>query len=191
MDVTFETDDGRRFQEEIWFFSPVREIKEKLHKSHGFPVSHQTLCFNGFIMEDEHDFEYYNVIQGSVIRLHLQPEPEPEPEPTPAPEPEPEPEPEPSYGGGRRVKVTVLMPRVAMGIKRLEVEVNLDDKVGELRKELLRMEERYYSLYLPPEGFFFIHNGNVMEEDNPFWWHDVKAGDVIEIFSGFVTPEYH
>ncbi|PKU65500.1 hypothetical protein MA16_Dca012222 [Dendrobium catenatum] len=188
MDVTFETDDGRRFQEEIWFFSPVREIKEKLHKSHGIPVSRQTLCFNGIIMEDEHDFEYYNVIQGSVIRLHLQPEPEPEPEPVPAPVPEPE----PSYGRGRGyVKVTVLMPRVAMGIKRLEFVVNLDDKVGELRKELLRMEEMYYSINFPPEGFFFIHKGNVMEEDNPYWWHDVKAGDVIEIFSGIVTPEYH
>ncbi|KAH0468902.1 hypothetical protein IEQ34_002134 [Dendrobium chrysotoxum] len=174
MDVTFETDDGRRFEEEIWFFSPVREIKEKLHKSHGFPVSHQTLFFNGMIMEDERDFEYYNVIQGSLILLRLQRELEPKPEP------------ESTNGGGRRMKVTVMVPRVAMGLKRLEVEVNLADNVGELRKELLKMKERSYSFYLPVEGFFFIYKCNVMEEDKPFWWHDVQAGDIIEIFNGSV-----
>ncbi|XP_020599447.1 uncharacterized protein LOC110038868 [Phalaenopsis equestris] len=179
MDLFFEAGDGRCFKEEIWFFSTVLEIKQKLHKRYGFPISHQTLLFNGKIMEDKRDIEYYNIIQGSRILLRLPPEPKPAAK---ADQPETS-----TSGGGRRTTVTVLVPTETFGTMRVAMEVNLADNVSELKKELWRMRHQIYGFCLPVEGFFFIFKQNVMEEDRSFRWHGVKTDDVIEIFNGSVA----
>ncbi|MQM13252.1 hypothetical protein Taro_046177 [Colocasia esculenta] len=71
MDVIFETLEGSAFSIEVWFFSTVLEMKEKIQKYHGFPVTRQRLVFDGRVMEDERDTEYYGVLHGSRIRLFL------------------------------------------------------------------------------------------------------------------------
>ncbi|KAK8918339.1 hypothetical protein KSP39_PZI021433 [Platanthera zijinensis] len=93
MDVEIETEEGLRFKQEIWFFATVLEIKEVIQKYHGFPISRQILVFNGNVLEDEHDTEHYEILEGSRILLQLKKEPVPaqqqEQEPVTEASPEP------------------------------------------------------------------------------------------------------
>ncbi|KAG7557805.1 Ubiquitin-like domain superfamily [Arabidopsis suecica] len=66
------------------------------------------------------------------------------------------------------------------------VEVNADDNVEELRKQLVKMKERG-EFRLPQERFYFIHNQAVLHEDKSFLTNGVSHGDTIEIFLGYVT----
>ncbi|KAK8524354.1 hypothetical protein V6N13_015382 [Hibiscus sabdariffa] len=91
--------------------------------------------------------------------------------------------PAPKTTSSEKLKVLVL-PR--HGTKKIPVEMNATDNVGELRKELEKLQKRIL-LPLPPEGYFFIHKQSVMEDDRSFKWHHVRQGDTIEIFNGFVT----
>ncbi|XP_021887354.1 uncharacterized protein LOC110806737 [Carica papaya] len=85
--------------------------------------------------------------------------------------------------GGKRLKVMVL-PKC--GTKKIPVEVNASDNVGDLRKELAKLHQRLH-FNLPQEGYFFIYKQNVMDDDRSFRWHHVSQGDTIEIFNGSVT----
>ncbi|GMI93331.1 hypothetical protein HRI_003002400 [Hibiscus trionum] len=82
-----------------------------------------------------------------------------------------------------KLKLLVL-PR--HGTKKVEVEVNATDNVGDLRKELQKLQKKVL-LPLPEEGYFFIHKQSVMDDDQSFKWHHVAQGDTIEIFNGYVT----
>lgn len=82
-----------------------------------------------------------------------------------------------------KLKVMVL-PKG--GSKKIAVEVNASDNVGELRKELQKLQ-RSVLLPLPPDGYFFIYKQIVMDDDKSFRWHHVGNGDTIEIFNGSVT----
>lgn len=73
------------------------------------------------------------------------------------------------------------------GTKKIPVEVNAGENVGELRKELQRLHQRLQSFHLPQDGYFFIYKQNVMDDDKSFRWHHVAHGDTIEIFNGSVT----
>ncbi|KAK8664852.1 hypothetical protein V6N13_084625 [Hibiscus sabdariffa] len=310
MDVIFETQSGKAFCIEVGFFDTVLEIKEKVQKYQGIPVTKQTLLFNGQVLQDERDVEYCQLLQNSHVHLLVasdsdhnyvrkpqvngQPQqqaPLPSKETllnvvnapsstTPVPhandpvlllkdkvqdqtEPVdpgnwlvvhsderrlteddvvevlniitpptssgkgvarattgtgskskkvteknavdvnimPPPPPRttssdmlkltwkdsaaaaPKSRSSEKLKVLVL-PRHAT--KKIAVEMNATDNVGELRKELERLQKRIL-LPLPPEGYFFIHKQSVMEDDRSFRWHNVRQGDTIEIFNGFVT----
>uniref|UniRef100_A0A7N0UCG6 Ubiquitin-like domain-containing protein n=1 Tax=Kalanchoe fedtschenkoi TaxID=63787 RepID=A0A7N0UCG6_KALFE len=90
-----------------------------------------------------------------------------------------------SHGASSRNKLR-LMVLPKNGTQRIPVEVNAGDCVGELRRELGRLQERM-GFSLPAEGYFFIYKQNVMDDDQSFRWHDVGQGDTIEIFNGSVT----
>ncbi|CAM8964897.1 unnamed protein product [Rhodiola kirilowii] len=91
---------------------------------------------------------------------------------------------EASQGSWRRMKIVVALATNMS--KRIQVEVNVGDKVGELRKELTRLQERL-GFNLPADGYFFICKQNVMDDNKSFRWHGVGQGDTIEIFHGTVT----
>ncbi|KAJ0974732.1 hypothetical protein J5N97_016714 [Dioscorea zingiberensis] len=74
MDVTIQTNKGKSFKMEIGFFDTVREIKEKVEKYHGVPVAKQSLYIHGAAMADERDTEYYEVLEGSKIKLFVEPD---------------------------------------------------------------------------------------------------------------------
>ncbi|EOY28608.1 hypothetical protein QUC31_013115 [Theobroma cacao] len=74
MDVTFECQRGRSFSIEVGFFDTVLEIKEKVQKYQGIPISRQTLVFNGQVLQDERDVEYCEILQNSSIQLLVAPE---------------------------------------------------------------------------------------------------------------------
>ncbi|XP_042501007.1 ubiquitin-NEDD8-like protein RUB2 [Macadamia integrifolia] len=75
MDVFFEIPKGKRFTIEVGYFDTVLEMKEKIQKYEGFPISRQILVFNGQVMADELDTEFYEVLNRSRIQLILEPEP--------------------------------------------------------------------------------------------------------------------
>ncbi|KAE8728670.1 cysteine-rich PDZ-binding protein-like [Hibiscus syriacus] len=85
--------------------------------------------------------------------------------------------------GSKKLKLLVL-PK--MGTKKIPVEMNATDTVGELRKELQKLHQRLH-FHLPQDGYFFIYKQNVMDDDRSFRWHQVAQGDTIEIFNGSVT----
>ncbi|CAA7046979.1 unnamed protein product [Microthlaspi erraticum] len=70
---------------------------------------------------------------------------------------------------------------------KIPVDVNPNDSVEALRKELVKIQQKGGQLNLPQEGFFFIHRERKMFEDQKFWWNGVKPGDTIEICPGHVT----
>lgn len=90
--------------------------------------------------------------------------------------------PSPTALGMKKLKLMVL-PKSGT---KVPVEVNVMDNVGELRKELQRMQQ-HHQFNLPQDGYFFIYKQNVMEDDMSFRWHHVVQGDTIEIFNGSVT----
>ncbi|CAK8572810.1 unnamed protein product [Lathyrus sativus] len=69
MDVTFEVQGGRPFSIEVGFFDTILEIKEKIQKYQGIPISKQTLIFNGEILQDDGDIWKCAIFQNS--RIHL------------------------------------------------------------------------------------------------------------------------
>jgi ubiquitin C len=87
-------------------------------------------------------------------------------------------------GGGGASKKLKLM--VKSGTKKIPVEMNASDNVGELRKELQKLNQML-QFHLPQDGYFFIYKQNVMDDDKSFRWHHVSQGDTIEIFNGSVT----
>ncbi|KAF1890108.1 hypothetical protein Lal_00025441 [Lupinus albus] len=91
-----------------------------------------------------------------------------------------------SSGGGGGSKKLKLMVLPKSGTKKIPIEVNASDNVGELRKELQKLHQRS-QFHLPQEGYFFIYKQNVMDDDRSFRWHHVGQGDTIEIFNGNVT----
>ncbi|XP_028070454.1 ubiquitin domain-containing protein 7SL RNA1-like [Camellia sinensis] len=187
MDVFFEPTKGRPFSIEVGYFDTVLEIKEKIQKDQGIPISKQTLIFNGQVLDEEINVHFSQILDRSRIQLVITPESEklvtkreesPQPSPTTSS----------STGSGntsnsKKLRVMVL---TKCGTRKIPVEVNAGDNVGELRKELQKLHQRLH-IHLPSEGYFFIYRQNVMDEDRSFRWHHVGQGDTIEIFSGSVT----
>lgn len=277
MDVIFEPQRGRSFSIEVGFFDTILEIKEKVKKYQGIPVSKQTLIFNGNVLKDDLNIEHTEILQNSHIQLMIaasESDKSPENSSSPSkkiqlnvkiptykmhvplemevtdtvgklkekiqemeavpvnrlmihssgaelqdhrslceceisensdidvsfrPSPttaspaamaalSPSPSPGPGLGpttllGSKKLKLLVL-PKC--GTKKIPVEMNASDNVGELRKELQKLQEKL-QFSLPQEGYFFIYKQNVMDDDRSFRWHHVVQGDTIEIFNGSVT----
>lgn len=260
MDVIFEPQRGTPFSIEVGFFDTVKEIKEKIQKYRGIPISRQTLVFKSQVLQDEHDVENCEILQNSHIQLFINPE-------TNIKESPPSPKKKihlnikfPSskshialevdmndaisqvkekiheidqslpmnnvvlHSDGNdlqdhlsvgeselqdncEIEVVVrnssqtatgatvttnskklrVMVQTKCGTKKIPVEMNAGDSVGELRRELQRLQHVMNNFTLPPEGYFFIYRQNVMDEDRSFRWHHVGQGDTIEIFNGSVT----
>lgn len=277
MDVIFEPQRGRSFSIEVGFFDTILEIKEKVKKYQGIPVSKQTLIFNGNVLKDDLNIEHTEILQNSHIQLMIaatESDKSPENSSSPSkkiqlnvkiptykmhvplemevtdtvgklkekiqemeavpvnrlmihssgaelqdhrslceceisensdidvsfrPSPttaspaamaalSPSPSPGPGLGpttllGSKKLKLLVL-PKC--GTKKIPVEMNASDNVGELRKELQKLQEKL-QFSLPQEGYFFIYKQNVMDDDRSFRWHHVGQGDTIEVFNGSVT----
>ncbi|CAK8566608.1 unnamed protein product [Lathyrus sativus] len=264
MDVTFELQRGRPFSIEVGFFDTILEIKEKVQKYQGIPISKQTLVFNGQILQDDGDIWKCEIFQNSRIHLmvaaadsdhsklpidqdtkfqlnvktstsisHIPIEIDKKDtklkekihdsdqnnvplsnamlhatgtelhdnhflrdfDVSEKSEIEASLKPQGSEapavvsgggGGGGTSKKLKLMVLPKSGTKKVAVEMNASDNVGELKKELHKLNQRL-QFHLPSEGYFFIYKQNVMDDDKSFRWHHVCQGDTIEIFNGSVT----
>ncbi|KAL0542897.1 hypothetical protein IC582_017978 [Cucumis melo] len=195
MDVILVPEQGDTFGIEVGYFDTVLEIKEKIEKYHGIPIPKQTLIFNGRILQDDRDVEFCEILQHSRIQLvvanselsaqsqigrlimkqhNMIPDPSSHHHP---------PSGTTSTKNSNKLKVMV---KPKCGSSKIPMEVNPTDNVGELKKELEKLQQRM-QFHLPPEGFFFIYDRDVMDEDRSFRWHGVAHGDTIEIFNGTIT----
>ncbi|KAG2330715.1 hypothetical protein Bca52824_001895 [Brassica carinata] len=202
MDVFFEIQRGPTFCIELGYWDTVLEIKQKIEKYQRIPVSKQTLFFQGKVLQDDLDIEQCAILNNSHLQIissspvteqHrnnqvIKTEQSPPSNST-----------EPILNGQdlpvmmarannnnnnpKKLRVMVL-PK--SGTTKIPVEVNASDNVGELRKELTKVQQRF-QISLPQEGYFFIYKQNVMEDDRSFRWHRVDQGDTIEIFNGSVS----
>ncbi|XP_034698247.1 ubiquitin-NEDD8-like protein RUB2 [Vitis riparia] len=142
----------------------VGRLKEKIHEMEGIPVNRMVLYWRGRELQDSRSLRDCELSDRSEIDVGIKPLPA-------------------SGSGSKRLKLMVMSK---CGTKKVPVEVNPLDNVGELRKELEKLDQRF-QFHLPPEGYFFIYKQNVMDDDRSFRWHHVGQGDTVEIFNGCVT----
>lgn len=124
MDVIFETAKGRQFTIEIGFFDTVLEIKEKIEKYEGYPVSTQTLVFKGQVLTDTGDTEAYDILEGSRIQLMAESEIERQ---------------SPKTEEILPAKLLLLI-NVAALKKQFSVECEVADNVGRLKERIQESE---------------------------------------------------
>ena len=117
---------------EVWFFDKVLDMKNKIQKYHSFPAGRQTLIFNGAVMDNDKDTVYYYLLQGSRVRLVIEPERPVAPKATTPRRSSGTPVASPptltvaAAAGSRRMKVVVVHMG---GDKKVQVEVILMDNV--------------------------------------------------------------
>ncbi|KAI3986618.1 hypothetical protein MKX01_014156 [Papaver californicum] len=288
MDVIFAST-GKVFAIGVGYFDTVLEMKEKIHKYEGIPISRQTLILNGHIMSDKHDTEFYQVLHGSCLHLQIDASPhqhyqqpmllvtspkikiEESSSSTSSstsriqllikilvsnkqfslcfdvndtvgklrdkiyeiqkgipcrlalflsnneliddkrtlddygivdlseitvtlksvpPTSMPMISSNPTLSGGRGGECSMSSGLSPASNKRLKLMVLPKcgtQKVRELKKELQKLNQRGVQFNLPSDGYFFIYNQNVMDEDRSFKSHELRQGDTIEIFNGSVT----
>ncbi|KAL2521922.1 Ubiquitin-like superfamily protein [Forsythia ovata] len=256
MDINFQPSRGNTFQIEIGYFDTVLDIKEKIHKVKGIPISKQTLVFNGNVLQDELNVHYSDILDQSQIQVlvagelsrtkiqllvkmpasklgvavemdvnetvRILKEKIHEMEGIPITrlvihangielkdskslqdcELLDNSEIDVSFksssttttttssgssgnmgSGSRKLRIFV---KTKSGTKRIPIEVNSWDNVGDMKKKLHKLNEQL-QLELPQEGYFFIYKQNVMDDDRSFRWHHVGQGDTIEIFNGSIS----
>ncbi|XP_073309475.1 ubiquitin domain-containing protein 7SL RNA1-like [Primulina huaijiensis] len=151
----------------------IRGLKEKIKEIEGIPVSRLVIYANGFELHDRRSLQDCGLADNSELDVLVQASPETT-----------------STGSSvhavtrpRKLKIFVLTKH---GTKRVTLEVNPWEDVGELRPKLQKLEEEM-QLDLPKDGYFFIYKQNVMDDDKSFRWHHVGKEDTIEIFSGSVS----
>ncbi|OMO76722.1 Ubiquitin [Corchorus capsularis] len=154
----------------------VLRLKEKIQEIEGVPVSKLVVQASGAELQDHRYLRDCELMENAEIDVNIKPSPTGSGTG--------------SAGGGttttmgsKRLKLMVL---TKCGTKKIPVEMNASDNVGELRKELQKLHQRLH-FHLPQEGYFFIYKQNVMDDDRSFRWHHVAQGDTIEIFNGSVT----
>ncbi|XP_010455956.1 PREDICTED: uncharacterized protein LOC104737462 [Camelina sativa] len=211
MDVYVETQRGSPFSIEVGYFDTVLEIKKKIEKYQRIPVPKQTLSFQGKVLQDDLDIEQCQILNNSRLQLFLSSpgnndqmrnqnrnnqvfQTEQDSPPSNATEQINNGHPQDSTmlmsgsnnNNNNPLKKLRVMVLPKCWTRKIPVEVNAGDNVGELRKELAKIQQRF-QLNLPQDDYFFIYKQNVMDDDRSFRWHRVDHGDTIEIFNGSVS----
>ncbi|KAF5176727.1 Nuclear transport factor 2 (NTF2) family protein [Thalictrum thalictroides] len=148
----------------------VHKLKEKIHVAAGLPLNRLSVIFNGNELNDNRLLEEYTIPNLSEIIAVLRPSP------SSSSTPQLSNNNGNGNGNGSSAKRLKLMVLPKGGAQKVQVEVNASDNVGELKKELQKLQNQM-NFSLPNEGYFFIYKQNVMDDDRTFRWHDVKQGD--------------
>ncbi|KAF6148025.1 hypothetical protein GIB67_024200 [Kingdonia uniflora] len=161
---------------EVEITDKVSHLKEKIHEVEGLPIDGFVLFFKSVELVDQfHYLSNYLITDLSEVNLIIKP--------TFFPPNSTSSSPLAAGGSSKRLKLMVLL--LKSRTQKIQVEVNVFDNVGELRKELQKLQQ-HVQFNLPTEDYFFIYKQNVMDDDRYFQWHDVRQGDTVEIFSGSV-----
>ncbi|KAF3643536.1 putative polyubiquitin-like [Capsicum annuum] len=160
----------------------IWRVKERIHDMDGVHVSKLAMHANGIELIDHHSLQHYGISNNSEIDVSIKPSTITTPAPAPATTTTTSPPVSSSVNNGNGSKKLRIMILTKCGTNKIPIEVNPLENVGQLKKELQKLE-----LELPQEGYFFIYKQNVMDDDRSFRWHHVCQGDTIEIFNGSVT----
>ncbi|KAH7653023.1 Ubiquitin-like protein [Dioscorea alata] len=218
MDVIIENKkDGTGFELEIWFFSTVLKIKEKIHKHHGVPVDKQTLYISGVAMEDDRDRKGKNNTVKIIVNVlatrkrfeldvedgktveQLQQMINVEPltvgrKALVVGEVEMEDAQRTlrDYGvvEGTEVVVLLMITVNVRGYTKTEKIIDVEVNMTDNVSELRKKLKRLkdlHQLVLLDVGFVFVHKQEAMDEGRSFLWHAVKHNDTMDAFPNFVT----
>ncbi|KAL2233966.1 ubiquitin-NEDD8-like protein RUB2 [Sesamum indicum] len=124
MDVIFQPSRGSPFYIEVGYFDTMLEIKEKIQKDQGIPISKQTLIFNGNILQDELNVHNSEILDRS--RIHLLVPSDAGSQPTKMDELSPS-----------KIQLLLKMPSSKLGIA-LEMDVN--ETIRRLKEKIHEME---------------------------------------------------
>ncbi|CAI9758125.1 unnamed protein product [Fraxinus pennsylvanica] len=69
MDIHLHPSRGIPFSIEVGYFDTVMEIKEKIRKVKGIPISLQTLVFKGNVLQNQLNVHYSDILDQSHIQL--------------------------------------------------------------------------------------------------------------------------
>ncbi|KAK7846358.1 ubiquitin domain-containing protein 7SL RNA1 [Quercus suber] len=165
----------------------VGKLKEKIQEMEALPVNRLMIHSSSAELQDHRSLCECEISENSDIDVSFRPSPT-----AASPAAMAALSPSPGLGPGlgpttllrsKKLKLLVL-PKCRT--KKIPVEMNASDNVGELRKELQKLQEKL-QFSLPQEGYFFIYKQNVMDDDRSFRWHHVGQGDTIEVFNRSVT----
>ncbi|CAN8245689.1 unnamed protein product [Cochlearia groenlandica] len=208
MKVIVETKSGGSpFEIQLDYSDTVLMVKQKIEKSQRIPVSKQTLSFHedGMPLRDElelHDIEKGQIFHGSLLHLFVSSDPNPNYSQTLIAEDikeghqdeeimECHQEQSRNRVSNKKIVVHVSLysresSESSTAKKRIPVNMKRHDKVEELRKELVKLEENG-EMNLPEEGYLLKHKGRLLREDYTFWDAGVNNNDAIEIFPRHLT----
>lgn len=153
MDVIFETPSGRQFTIEVWYFATVLEIKENIQKYQGIPVSKQTLVFNGRVMADDRDTEYYNVFQSSRIRLNVEDE----------------------LGKPEEPSQVQILIKVPISKKQFPLELSITDTVARLKERIHEVEG------IPVSRLVLIFGNSELQDHRTLAEHEIHTGSEVNV----------
>ncbi|WOH16026.1 hypothetical protein DCAR_0935575 [Daucus carota subsp. sativus] len=165
MDVYFETRMGKPFCIEIGYFDTVLEIKEKIQKYQGIPVSKQTLIFKGQYLEDGRDVEYCEIFHNSRIQLMLTPDATVKLEDSPA-------------------KTSKMQVLVRMASSKKQVEVDVEDSIMQLKEKILEVG----GAALNGRDFSVFLHGNEVYENKFVRDYEISDNSEIDVL---VKPLQH
>ncbi|KAK4430458.1 Ubiquitin domain-containing protein 7SL RNA1 [Sesamum alatum] len=124
MDVIFQPSRGSPFYIEVGYFDTVLEIKEKIHKDQGIPVSKQTLIFNGNILQDDLNVHNSDILDRSRIHLLVASDATTHPTKT-------------DDLSTSKIQLLLKMPSSKLGIA---LEMDVTDPVRRLKEKIQEME---------------------------------------------------
>ncbi|KAI4298641.1 hypothetical protein L6164_032175 [Bauhinia variegata] len=155
----------------------VLRLKERIQEMEGAPVQKLVIHATGAELHDQQLLRDCEVSDNSEIDVSCRSSP-------------PNSVAVPAGGGGggggvegpssKKLKLMVL-PKC--GTKKIPVEVNGSDNVGELRKELQKLHQRL-QFHLPQEGYFFIYKQNVMDDDRENREYSFKMQIFVKTLTG-------
>ncbi|XP_027078001.1 ubiquitin domain-containing protein 7SL RNA1-like [Coffea eugenioides] len=151
MDLIFQPTRGRSFSIEIGYFDTVLEIKEKIQKHQGIPISKQSLIFNGDVLNDELNVHSSEILDRSCIQLVVASDPEKlNTNNTCATNNVVKLEHEFSLSpSSKKIQLLVKMPASKLGVA---VEMDVNDSIRRLKEKIHEMEGI-------PVGRLIIHAG--------------------------------
>ncbi|KAK4360046.1 hypothetical protein RND71_022275 [Anisodus tanguticus] len=127
MDVFFQPTKGRPFAIEVGYFDTILEIKDKIQRDQGIPISKQTLIFKGNVLDDHLNVHYSDILDHSHIQLVVESEPDKnnvvKAEHLSSPT--------------RKIQLLLKMPTSKLGIA---LEVDVTDSVQRVKERIHEME---------------------------------------------------
>lgn len=147
MDVIFERQGGRSFSIEVGFFDSVLEIKEKVQKYQGVPVTKQILIFNGHVLRDDRNVEDCEILQNSRIQLVVASETD---KATIDNEIE-------NLSPSKKIQLNVKIPNSKIHVP---LEMDVSDTVGRLKEKIQEMEA------VPAANRLAVHSSGTELQDH-------------------------
>ncbi|XP_057469404.1 ubiquitin-like protein-NEDD8-like protein RUB3 [Actinidia eriantha] len=152
MDLYFKPTMGEPFEMEVGYFDTVLEIKEKVEKAKGIPVSKQTLIFNGQPLPDDLNVQDSTILHRSILQLLL-----------PCNEPQ-------SHHGSAEFKLVLKTPS-----SNVDIGIDSNDTIRRIKERMHEIED------IPVHRLVIRLNNHELMDEKFVRDYEIRAGSEIEI----------